>query len=64
MKMKMVSDEKKTNVMDAKPQLERATLELDKAKVKADMARNVFQKEGASAQIKNATNAYLLSLFS
>ncbi|KAJ7108080.1 hypothetical protein C8R43DRAFT_1140110 [Mycena crocata] len=64
MKMKMVSEEKRTHALDAKLQLEREKLELDKAKAKVDMARNVFQMEGASNQVKDAANAYLLSIFS
>ncbi|KAJ7126592.1 hypothetical protein C8R43DRAFT_1134917 [Mycena crocata] len=64
MKMKMVSEEKRTHALDAKLQLEQEKLELDKAKVKVDMARNVFQMEGASDQVKDAANAYLLSIFS
>ncbi|KAJ7202482.1 hypothetical protein C8J57DRAFT_1543236 [Mycena rebaudengoi] len=63
MKMKMLSEEKKTHALDEKLKLEREKSELDKAKAKVDMARNVFAMPGASDEVKEAANAYLLSVF-
>ncbi|KAJ7258140.1 hypothetical protein C8J57DRAFT_1516025 [Mycena rebaudengoi] len=63
MKMKMLSEEKKTHALDEKLKLEHEKLELDKAKAKVDMARNVFAMPGASDEVKEAANAYLLSVF-
>ncbi|KAJ7907593.1 hypothetical protein B0H13DRAFT_2662316 [Mycena leptocephala] len=63
MKMKMISEEKKTTVLDAKLGLEREKLELDKMKGKVEMARSVFAMDGTTEEVKDAANAFLLSLF-
>jgi len=64
MKMKMVAEEKKASVLDARLNLEREKLEMDKAKGKVEMAHTVLSTPGASDQVKEAANAWLLTLFS
>lgn len=61
--MKMISEEKKTTVLDAKLGLEREKLELDKMKGKVEMARSVFAMDGTTEEVKDAANTFLLSLF-
>lgn len=70
MKIKMESEEKKVKAMEVRLDLDQAKLALEKQKVEADlqrtkieMARQVFAMEGASEQVKDAANTYLLSLF-
>ncbi|KAJ6560576.1 hypothetical protein DFH09DRAFT_1483219 [Mycena vulgaris] len=70
MKIKMVSEEKKTKAFEAKLELDHAKLQLEREKAKVDaekakveMARNVFSMDGASDEVKAAANKYLLSLF-
>ncbi|KAJ7435648.1 hypothetical protein B0H11DRAFT_673196 [Mycena galericulata] len=64
MKMKMVSEEKKTNALQARLDLEREKLELDKAKGKVEMARAVLTMDGVDDEVKATANAYLKCLFS
>ncbi|KAJ6528963.1 hypothetical protein B0H19DRAFT_1333663 [Mycena capillaripes] len=70
MKVKMLSEDKKAQMMDAKLGLDKAKLELEKQKVeldtqrgKVEMARTVLAMEGTTAEVKNACNTFLLSLF-
>ncbi|KAJ6559721.1 hypothetical protein B0H19DRAFT_1069450 [Mycena capillaripes] len=70
MKVKMLSEDKKAQMMDAKLDLDKAKLELEKQKVeldtqrgKVEMARTVLAMEGTTAEVKNACNTFLLSLF-
>jgi hypothetical protein len=64
MKVKMVAEEKKTTMLDAKLALDRERLEMDKAKGKIDMAERVLAMPGASTEVKERVNAYLLDYFS
>ena len=63
-RMKALSEEKKAIALEARLNLEREKLELDKAKSKVEMACKVFSTEGVDADVKSAANAYLKSLFS
>ncbi|KAJ7311716.1 hypothetical protein DFH08DRAFT_822481 [Mycena albidolilacea] len=64
MKVKMVAEEKKATMLDAKLALDRERLEMDKAKGKVDMAERVLAMLGASTEVKERINAYLLDYFS
>ncbi|KAJ7123904.1 hypothetical protein C8R46DRAFT_1237967 [Mycena filopes] len=64
MKMKMVAEEKKTGVLEAKLELEREKLELEKSQKKLEMAQSVLAMPGASAEVKEAANTFMLKLFS
>jgi hypothetical protein len=70
MKIKILSEEKKSKAMEAKLELDKAKLELEKRRVEVDtqkekveMARAVLGMEGTSAEVKTAANNYLLGLF-
>ncbi|KAJ7201483.1 hypothetical protein C8J57DRAFT_1625522 [Mycena rebaudengoi] len=69
-KVKAMSEEKKAKALDAKLELDVQKFELEKTRVKleedkakVDMARTVFAMDGASAEVKDAANKYLLTLF-
>ncbi|KAK7000627.1 histone acetyltransferase [Favolaschia claudopus] len=64
MKVKLVSEEKKAGVLDAKLKLEREKFEVDKMRGKVEMAHQVLNSAGASDEVRNAANAFLLGLFS
>lgn len=64
MKVKMVAEEKKTTMLDAKLALDHERLEMDKAKGEIDMAERVLAMLGASTEVKEHINAYLLDYFS
>ncbi|KAJ7312294.1 hypothetical protein DFH08DRAFT_822331 [Mycena albidolilacea] len=55
--------EKKASAYDAKLTLEREKFEMDKTKGKVDMAHKILSTPGASDQVKDAANAFLLTLF-
>ncbi|KAJ7906403.1 hypothetical protein B0H13DRAFT_2506352 [Mycena leptocephala] len=63
MKIKVAAEEKKTTMLDAKLALDRERLEMDKAKGKIDMAERVLAMPGASNEVKERVNAYLLDYF-
>ncbi|KAF7362661.1 hypothetical protein MVEN_00615400 [Mycena venus] len=70
MKIKIASEEKKAKAMEDKLDLDKAKLELEKKRVeidtqkgKVEMAHTVLEMEGATPEVKNAANAYLLTLF-
>ncbi|KAJ7852133.1 hypothetical protein B0H13DRAFT_2398919 [Mycena leptocephala] len=63
MKIKVATEEKKTTMLDAKLALDRERLEMDKAKGKIDMAERVLAMPGASNEVKERVNAYLLDYF-
>ncbi|KAJ6612778.1 hypothetical protein B0H10DRAFT_2278296 [Mycena sp. CBHHK59/15] len=64
MKMKMVSEEKKVSVLESRLNLDREKLEMDKTKGKVEMAHKVLSTPGASDEVKEAANAWLLTVFS
>ncbi|KAJ6611680.1 hypothetical protein B0H10DRAFT_2285043, partial [Mycena sp. CBHHK59/15] len=64
MKMKMVSEEKKASVLESRLNLDREKLEMDKTKGKVEMAHTVLSTPGASDEVKEAANAWLLTVFS
>ncbi|KAK7016089.1 hypothetical protein R3P38DRAFT_2786465 [Favolaschia claudopus] len=64
MKVKLEAEEKKADVLEAKLKLEREKFENDKIRGKVDMANHVLNSTGASEQVKDAANAFLLQLFS
>jgi hypothetical protein len=63
MKMKLAAEEKKASAYDAKLTLEREKVEMDKTKRKVDMAHKILSTLGASDQVKDAANTFLLTLF-
>jgi hypothetical protein len=70
MKLRMASEEKKSQALDRKLELEHARFELEKRKAdteeqkaRLEMAQAVFAMEGADAETKDAANAYVRSLF-
>lgn len=70
MKIRMASEEKKSQVLNRKLELEHARFELEKRKAdteeqkaRLEMAQVVFAMEGADAETKDAANAYVRSLF-
>ncbi|KAJ7027504.1 hypothetical protein C8F04DRAFT_89707 [Mycena alexandri] len=63
MKIKAAAEEKKAAVLDARLAFDREKLELEKARGKVDMAQKVLAMAGASDQVRDAANAFLLTLF-
>ena len=69
-KIKMISEEAKAKAFEAKLVMDQAKLKLEQEKMKADldkgkvdMAQKVLEMDGASKEVKEAANQFLLSLF-
>lgn len=64
MKMKVISEEKKAVMLESRLAIDRERLEMDKVRGKIDMAAKVLSMPGASNEVKDRVNSYLLDYFS